>query len=139
MATLTASSFSSTTSHVSYGTVSSGSNLKTGFKKMVSGKQTLTHNGLRALNSVDELRVRTMANSVAWQASGKSVNSSRKTSGVIVCGSGMNLVFLGTEVGPWSKTGGLGDVLGGLPPAMAVSFAYFSCLVIICTMRTERH
>jgi glycogen synthase len=33
----------------------------------------------------------------------------------------MNLIFVGTEVGPWSKTGGLGDVLGGLPPAMAVS------------------
>ncbi|CAN6710691.1 unnamed protein product [Malus baccata var. baccata] len=130
MATLTASSFSSTSSHVSYGTVSSGSNLKTGFKKMVSGKQTLTHNGLRALNSVDELRVRTMANSVARPARAKSVNSSRKTSGVIVCGSGMNLVFLGTEVGPWSKTGGLGDVLGGLPPAMAVS-AYFSCLAAL--------
>ncbi|KAM0964132.1 hypothetical protein ACFX2I_022989 [Malus domestica] len=33
----------------------------------------------------------------------------------------MNLVFLGTEVGPWSKTGGHGDVLGGLPPAMAAN------------------
>lgn len=33
----------------------------------------------------------------------------------------MNLIFVGAEVGPWSKTGGLGDVLGGLPPAMAVS------------------
>ncbi|XP_050150514.1 uncharacterized protein LOC126625466 [Malus sylvestris] len=52
---------------------------------------------------------------------GKTVNSTRKTSGVIVCGSGMNLVFLGTEVGPWSKTGGLGDVLGGPPPAMAAN------------------
>ncbi|KAM1087988.1 hypothetical protein ACFX2B_013324 [Malus domestica] len=52
---------------------------------------------------------------------GKTVNSTRKTSRVIVCGSGMNLVFLGTEVGPWSKTGGLGDVLGGLPPAMAAN------------------
>lgn len=31
----------------------------------------------------------------------------------------MNLVFVGAEIGPWSKTGGLGDVLGGLPPAMA--------------------
>lgn len=43
--------------------------------------------------------------------------------GVITCGSGMSLVFVASEVGPWSKTGGLGDVLGGLPPAMAVSFA----------------
>ncbi|KAL9269369.1 Granule-bound starch synthase 1, chloroplastic/amyloplastic-like protein [Drosera capensis] len=32
---------------------------------------------------------------------------------------GMSLIFVGAEVAPWSKTGGLGDVLGGLPPAMA--------------------
>ncbi|KAM1977842.1 hypothetical protein ACFX16_014600 [Malus domestica] len=62
-----------------------------------------------------------MANSAARQTRGKTVNSTRKTSGVIVCGSGMNLVFLGTEVGPWSKAGGLGDVLGGLPSAMAAN------------------
>lgn len=48
-----------------------------------------------------------------------------KSRKLIICssgGSGMNLVFVGAEVGPWSKTGGLGDVLGGLPPAMAVCF-----------------
>ncbi|XP_042452542.1 granule-bound starch synthase 1b, chloroplastic/amyloplastic-like [Zingiber officinale] len=39
----------------------------------------------------------------------------------VVCASGMNLVFVGAEVAPWSKTGGLGDVLGGLPPAMAAN------------------
>jgi granule-bound starch synthase len=33
--------------------------------------------------------------------------------------SGMNVVFISAEVSPWSKTGGLGDVLGGLPPALA--------------------
>lgn len=47
------------------------------------------------------------------------VNGDVRSSSDIDCGTGMNLVFVGTEVGPWSKTGGLGDVLGGLPPAMA--------------------
>ena len=31
----------------------------------------------------------------------------------------MNLVFVAAEVAPWSKTGGLGDVLGGLPIELA--------------------
>ena len=29
--------------------------------------------------------------------------------------------IISVEVNPWSKTGGLGDVLGGLPPATAVN------------------
>lgn len=31
----------------------------------------------------------------------------------------MNIVMVGAECAPWSKTGGLGDVMGALPKAFA--------------------
>lgn len=31
----------------------------------------------------------------------------------------LNIVFVSAEVAPWSKTGGLGDVVGGLPIELA--------------------
>lgn len=82
----------------------------------------MSHNGLRSLNNLDMLRIKS-ANAVARQAVRK-VEDPRndRNVGQIVCGHGMSVVFVSAEVGPWSKTGGLGDVLGGLPPAMAVSW-----------------
>ncbi|XP_059456997.1 granule-bound starch synthase 1, chloroplastic/amyloplastic-like [Corylus avellana] len=115
MATVAAASnFASTSSLVNYG-VTSGAESKAKLGRMF--KCTTAHEGLRPLNQVDELRVK------IWQARSYKTFKSRyaRSSGIIVCGSGMNLVFVGTEVGPWSKTGGLGDVLGGLPPAMAAN------------------
>ncbi|XP_041028787.1 granule-bound starch synthase 1, chloroplastic/amyloplastic-like isoform X2 [Juglans microcarpa x Juglans regia] len=84
-------------------------------------KNTVTHNGLRSLNKVDELRTRTMAKVTIKKARSKTFKTGNARTSEIVCSSGMNLIFVGTEVGPWSKTGGLGDVLGGLPPAMAAN------------------
>ena len=31
----------------------------------------------------------------------------------------MNVIMVGAECAPWSKTGGLGDVMGALPKALA--------------------
>lgn len=36
-----------------------------------------------------------------------------------MCSTPLDIVFVSAEVAPWSKTGGLGDVMGALPQAMA--------------------
>ncbi|XWS46303.1 hypothetical protein CRYUN_Cryun14cG0054200 [Craigia yunnanensis] len=106
--------------HVNSG-VASGSELKATLTKIRSLKLNLsmTHNGLRSLNSVDELHIRRMAKATTQQRKFKSGEATARPSRIIVCG--MTMIFVGMEVGPWSKTGGLGDVLGGLPPAMAAN------------------
>lgn len=83
-------------------------------QKINLNSQAFTYVGLRSLN---KLHVQTAR---ATKTSSSSLKASNKDLTKIVCGNGMNLVFVGAEVGPWSKTGGLGDVLGGLPPALAV-------------------
>ncbi|KAG6730437.1 hypothetical protein I3843_01G077900 [Carya illinoinensis] len=120
MATVAASNMASASSLVNCG-VTSGSELKAPLMKFRLMKHTVTHNGLRSLNRVDELRIRTMAKVTTGQARSKTFKTGNERTSEIVCSSGMNLIFVGTEVGPWSKTGGLGDVLGGLPPAMAAN------------------
>lgn len=128
MATMTASSnIVSRNSHAHVPTVSCESKMAP--MRLCSIRQANTHNGLRILNSLDELLNRTPIKMKGGQSRRKGLKSKNvRPRGVIICG--MNLIFVGTEVAPWSKTGGLGDVLGGLPPALAVSlllwFALFS-------------
>ncbi|KAK6162232.1 hypothetical protein DH2020_002073 [Rehmannia glutinosa] len=113
MATVTASHF---VSHIHGGATSVDS--KTSLAQIGLRSQPVTHNGLRSVNTVDKLQLKNNVKVTAKQ-SRSMVEKTKNASGKIICGSGMNLVFVATEVGPWSKTGGLGDVLGGLPPAMA--------------------
>jgi glycogen synthase len=44
-------------------------------------------------------------------------------------------VFVSAEVAPWSKTGGLGDVMGALPAAMAAR----GHRVMVVTPRWVKH
>ncbi|KAL6556219.1 hypothetical protein OROGR_005507 [Orobanche gracilis] len=84
--------------------------------------RTVTHSGLRSVNTVDKLQMKTKVHVSSKQSkSTVKKTGSQKASGKIICGTGINLVFVSAEIGPWSKTGGLGDVLGGLPPAMAAN------------------
>ncbi|KAG6688145.1 hypothetical protein I3842_11G109500 [Carya illinoinensis] len=119
MATVTTSHFVSRTSHVNcHG--SSTSETKANLAQIGLRSQAMTHNGLRSLNKLDMLQMRTDAKAITRKARSKVRNTENdRPAGNIICGQGMNLIFVGAEVGPWSKTGGLGDVLGGLPPAMA--------------------
>ncbi|THG06363.1 hypothetical protein TEA_016967 [Camellia sinensis var. sinensis] len=118
MATVTASRFVSRSSNVN-----SGGETVTNLGQIGLKRQTMTHNGLRSLNKLDMLQMKKNAKAIAKHASNKNgpKTENDRPSSAVICGSGMNIVFVGAEVGPWSKTGGLGDVLGGLPPAMAAN------------------
>ncbi|MED6196099.1 hypothetical protein PIB30_044082 [Stylosanthes scabra] len=110
MMTASSNLVSRSSSYVSHGPI-----------ELRSLKHTNNHNGLRILNQVDEILNRTQIKATAAKSRREGLQSKRgnKPKGIIICG--MNLIFVGTEVAPWSKTGGLGDVLGGLPPALAAN------------------
>ncbi|CAH9117012.1 unnamed protein product [Cuscuta europaea] len=77
----------------------------------------VTHYGLRSVNKVEKLLLRSNTK-VSISKCGRKIEATMPSL-PSVSKEGMNLVFVGCEVGPWCKTGGLGDVLGGLPPALA--------------------
>lgn len=118
MARVAASHFVPRSSHANCNG-SSGSEAKSTLAQISLKNLTVTYSGLRSLNDVDAPNFRTTITSQAKKRGCKTAMN--KPSSAIICAGGMNMVFVGTEVGPWSKTGGLGDVLGGLPPAMAAN------------------
>lgn len=127
MATITAAHFVSRSSQVNC-QGNSGSEAKANLAQISLRNAPITPTGLRSLNKLDALRAHAKATQEKVE---RKVNKAENDSlaGKIVRRKGMNLVFVGAEVAPWSKTGGLGDVLGGLPPAMAVSWlSFFACL-----------
>ncbi|KAF3608848.1 hypothetical protein DY000_02048759 [Brassica cretica] len=119
MASVTASHFVSLVNNNHGG--ASGSEANANLSQINFKCQSTTHCGLRSFNMVDRLQRRCQAKSVSAKSSkGLQQNAPKaKRVGKIVCEKGMSMIFIGAEVGPWSKTGGLGDVLGGLPPALA--------------------
>ncbi|RLN13601.1 granule-bound starch synthase precursor [Panicum miliaceum] len=92
----------------------------------LGGDTSMFRRGVQGLRgpraSAGTLSVRTSARAAPRQQSRRPQRGGGRFPSLVVCAAaGMNVVFVGAEMAPWSKTGGLGDVLGGLPPAMAAN------------------
>ncbi|XP_051137228.1 granule-bound starch synthase 1, chloroplastic/amyloplastic-like [Andrographis paniculata] len=114
MATITASYF---VSHIHGGRASLES--KANFARVGLRNNPTTHDGLRTLSNIDLLQMRSTVKAKVKQNTNGKIKKVRAPANVVVCG--MSICFVSAECGPWSKTGGLGDVLAGLPPAMAAN------------------
>lgn len=75
---------------------------------------------LRQSNSVKSLQVRSCAVNPTLNNSKQGVSNENFEN--MDMPQGMKIIFVSADIALWSKTGGLGNVLDGLPLAMAVIF-----------------
>nr|CAD1830101.1 unnamed protein product [Ananas comosus var. bracteatus] len=108
MAIVCASQFVSKCLHAKYGTATDSKSRTFQNKKIADFKNQLAaHHGLRSQNFVDLLQMRTNVKAKSKQAKKGSASAGRRPCAVVICGKGINIVFVGAEMAPWSKTGAL--------------------------------